>query len=302
MLEKVLEDVSRDPSAQKIRAFLSLVDSIPVAADKSTALAKYAEVVAAHNVLEALKALQCAFRIHARNEIVLDVAEGLLDSLGRKEAAAMVANYRSELLASKAPAVEFLASEVTKEFTFANKTMMAPKEIQDDTPALELDLTPSEPAAQSPSPPDEFHALEFTQGRASCVESVALSLSSEGVAALPSTVHVSPDAPALADADSAAPAVRLTFGEEISGKYSIFSDFLSDAGWDYRWLEWVEGFSDTALGLVHFVDYLRSQKKIEGVELEKAVVLLRRAVARHESDVRSKVRFFELFESERVKS
>jgi hypothetical protein len=300
MFEKMLESIAKDQSAQKIRAFLWLVETLPTPEKKATAMAEFAEIRISQNVVEALKALQCGFRIDPKNGPLLMAAERIFKRLQRPDAAKRIAEYRSRLVPEGS---EFGGlSEKTVEFLPGDKTTVA---------GVELSVA-SENAIEP-----QLASQVFEVAFASNEESVSLAFGSSVDKESTQAVRVKPDAPSAQCAQEMAPVelqlddvlggqkarhIALTFSDQKSEKYDIFSSFLKDSGLDFRLLELAEGFSDNALGLVHFVNFLREEKKIEGATLERAVATLKIFVLQPGTELRCRVRFFDLFEAQNGKS
>lgn len=92
--------------------------------------------------------------------------------------------------------------------------------------------------------------------------------------------------------------MKMTFSSaQAPSSYTLFSMFLQDAELNYGWLEFAEGFTDNLLGLIHFVNFLREENKISGESLLRSIETLKKYVAKPDTEIRCRVRFFELFES-----
>ncbi len=292
MFEKMLESIAREPSPQKIRAFLSLVETLPSPEMKANVLADFADSRVSQDVVEALKALQCGFRMDPKNGPILKVAESVFKRLNRHEAAKRIAEYRSHTASER---LEFGGlSEKTLEFLPGNKTTIAG--------VAEL-LTP---VSVEKKQVEDAPFQDFEAAFASNEESVSLAFGPSFDKESTHSIRVGPDFSVVQKAP-VAPLERksestLEAPEASEVSYEIFTRFLQAAELDFRFLDLAEGFSDNTLGLVHFVNFLRDEKKIEGPVLERAVATLKAIVLKPGGDLRCRVRFFDLFDAQNGKN
>jgi hypothetical protein len=98
-------------------------------------------------------------------------------------------------------------------------------------------------------------------------------------------------------------APHITFSEIATNRnYDSFVQFLQSNTLDFRLLEYAEGFSDSTLGLIHFIHYLVGSGKIQGSAIQTATVALRKIVHTENVDIKCRVRFLELLEGLKTKS
>jgi hypothetical protein len=126
--------------------------------------------------------------------------------------------------------------------------------------------------------------LEFDIDHATNTESVALPLVVPANEEPPELSVVQPE-----------PKVSITFTQSDFA-YALFGEFLRAAAVDFRLLEKAEGFQDSMLGLVLFVNFLFDNGLVPKERTSSTVSNLKSFVSRKDSDIRSQVRFHELFE------
>jgi hypothetical protein len=271
MLEQILEGLKDDPSPHKIRAFLCLVDTLNDPDKKAEALADFGRLRLRVDAFEALKALQCAFRLSPKNQRLLEAMEWVFTALNREDAHKRIAMYRQSIQKEEMPPSEKSDTKAPMEFEENVKT------------------TRSAPFNTSlGTSPLERISLDFSLPDASETQGVPLS---------PQPAWASQDTKVESSilADNPPAPLRFTFSQNEAA-FGIFAEYLRTTGLDFRLLEKAEGFQDSTLGLVLFVNYLRENEKISKEKIAGATEILRTFVFRKDSDVRSQVRFHELFE------
>jgi len=275
MLEQVLEGIKTDASPHKIRAFLSLVDSLDASNDKAEALAVFAKNRITANALEALKAMQCAYRLAPKKDSVLEAIEWCFEQLKRIEAQQRLAQYRKSIGPKFTMTIEQPPAEFTIEFDKNSQTSQM--KIERTTIGRQ-----TESDAESPAKPTIN--LEFDIDHATNTESISLPLVVAANEEPPELSIVPPE-----------PKVSLTFTQN-DFSYALFGEFLRASKVDFRLLEKAEGFQDSMLGLVLFVNFLFENGLVSKEQTSSTVLTLKSFVSRKSSDVRSQVRFHELFE------
>jgi hypothetical protein len=301
MLEQILEGLKTDPSPHKIRAFLCLVDTLNEPDKKAEALAEFGRIRLRADTFEALKALQCGFRLSPRNKKLLETLDWIFATLNREEAHKRVVQYRHALQQEALANLEKTNTKAPIEFDGNVKTTMsAPLNTVIGTNPLERislefslsEVTGTQSVPLSPQSPTEPE-LNFAENSFSISK---IAPSSKHVAS-PSTEtkleNTKLETSILVGEPSAL--VRFTFSEN-EGAFGVFAEYLRTTGIDFRLLEKAEGFQDSTLGLVLFVNYLLENEKIPKEKIGGAIEILKSFVFRKDSDVRSQVRFHELFE------
>lgn len=277
MLEQVLEGIEADAAPQKIHAFLALVDSLETPEDKAEALASFAKSRIKTNALDAIKAMQCAYRLAPRKDSVLEVIEFCFEQLKRNEAKTRIAKYRKDI----APKIVLKVKPEPAEFSieFDKNSQTSQVKVERTTVGGHNGFDSVRDSVSTPS-----INLEFDIDHVTNTESVPLTF----------VGHKNEPPPELSVIQSE-PKITLTFSQG-DYSYALFGEFLRATEMDFRVLERADGFQDSMLGLVLFVNYLFESGLIPENKSEKVISTLKSFVGRKNSDARSQVRFHELFE------